>query len=144
MLIDICHQQFFCKVTLCFEIINQEILIYLLTARNNYSTCFYMNWNSVYSQLFSVSLIVNSTKLNNWCGNQETLVIGSWVLTRSWVLSPIGVLGLHRVLVLIEFWVLLGSWVLRESWVFVWSWVLGPVFSGMPVCLQTFINYRIR
>ena len=41
-----CHQQFFCTVTFCFEIIHciiQEILIYLLTACNNYSTCFYMN-----------------------------------------------------------------------------------------------------
>ena len=32
----------------------QESIIYLLTACNNYNTCFYMNYNSKYSQLFSL------------------------------------------------------------------------------------------
>ena len=48
------YQQFFCDVKFCFEKevnlfietirrVIQEILIYLLTASNNYSTCFYMS-----------------------------------------------------------------------------------------------------
>ena len=66
------HQQFFCEVIFCFEkevtpfyrnysFVIQEIIIYLLTACNNYSTSFYTplfisirNCSLFISNIFSV------------------------------------------------------------------------------------------